>query len=303
MSGYGINADATWLLDHHEVHLLLHANPDGRKRAEAGLSWRKNHNTTHCPTQLPGVGVDLNRNFPFQWDPLAGNTSDQECSQVYRGPSANSEPETQAIGAYIQGLFPDARGAELDAAAPSDTSGIFLDIHSYGGLTLWPWNFTDTVAPNGMQLQTLGRKLAYFNGYEPQQSVYLYAATGTTRDYGYGELGRATYVFEVGTSFFQDCASFAQTVLPGNLAALRYALKVVRTPYLTPAGPDAVGVTTSAGSPTTAVPAGTAVTLCPQRSPTPATTQGTAPKRASPLPAANTTWTSRPGERIRRPAS
>ena len=112
-----------------------------------------------------------------------------------------------------------------------------------------------------MQLQTLGRKLAYFNGYEPQQSVYLYAATGTTRDYGYGELGRATYVFEVGTSFFQDCASFAQTVLPGNLAALRYALKVVRTPYLTPAGPDAVGVTTSAGSPTTAVPAGTAVTL------------------------------------------
>ena len=46
---YGIDADTTWLLDEHEVHLMLHANPDGRKQAEEGLSWRKNHNTTHCP--------------------------------------------------------------------------------------------------------------------------------------------------------------------------------------------------------------------------------------------------------------
>ena len=35
---YGIDADATWLLDQHEVHLMLHANPDGRKRAEEGIA-------------------------------------------------------------------------------------------------------------------------------------------------------------------------------------------------------------------------------------------------------------------------
>ncbi len=34
VNGYGIDADATWILDHHEIHLMLQANPDGRKEAE-----------------------------------------------------------------------------------------------------------------------------------------------------------------------------------------------------------------------------------------------------------------------------
>ena len=69
VDSYGIDADATWLLDQHEVHLMLHANPDGRKKAEEGLYWRKNHNENHCPAGDTGEwpGVDLNRNFPFKW--------------------------------------------------------------------------------------------------------------------------------------------------------------------------------------------------------------------------------------------
>ena len=148
----------------------------------------------------------------------------------------------------MQGLFPDARGPEDDAAAPSDTSGVFLDIHSHGRLILWPWGHTDTTAPNGTQLQTLGRKLAFFNGHTPQQAIGLYPATGTTDDYGYGELGIASYTFELGTSFFQDCDSFEETIVPQNVQSLRYALKVARTPYMTPAGPDAVDVDVNAGS-------------------------------------------------------
>ncbi len=61
---YETDADVRWLLDHQEVHIMLQANPDGRKRAEEGLLWRKNHNTTHCPDSVPGV--DLNRNFRFK---------------------------------------------------------------------------------------------------------------------------------------------------------------------------------------------------------------------------------------------
>ena len=33
VNNYGIDADAPWILDHHEVHLMLHTNPDGRKKA------------------------------------------------------------------------------------------------------------------------------------------------------------------------------------------------------------------------------------------------------------------------------
>ena len=46
-------------------------------------------------------------------------------------------------------------------------------------------------APNGTALQTLGRKFAYFNNYEPMQSIGLYPTDGTTEDFAYGELGLA----------------------------------------------------------------------------------------------------------------
>jgi hypothetical protein len=50
-------------------------------------------------------------------------------------------------------------------------------------------------------------------------------------------------VYELGTSQFQDCPTFENAILPDNLPSLLYAAKVVRTPYQTPAGPDALLVT------------------------------------------------------------
>lgn len=237
VAGYGVDADVTWLLDYHEIHLLLQANPDGRKQAETGLLWRKNTNQNYCQSYPRYNGADLNRNYAFGWGGYV-DSEDYICSEVYRGPAAASEPETKAVQTYVGSLFPDLRPADLDAAAPVTTTGVFLDIHSYSQLVLWPWGFTETAAPNGAALQTMGRKLAYFNNYTPQQAIDLYPTQGTTTDFAYGELGLAAYTFELGTSFFQDCATFENTILPDNLEALLYAAKVVRTPYLTPSGPD-----------------------------------------------------------------
>jgi carboxypeptidase T len=128
----------------------------------------------------------------------------------------------------------------LGAAAPVTTSGIFLDLHSYGELVLWPWGFTSSSAPNGAALQTLGRKFAYFNNYTPQQSVGLYPTDGATDDFAYGELGVPAFTFEIGTDFFQDCPTFESTIAPNNLQALLYGLKALRRPYQVPAGPDTV---------------------------------------------------------------
>jgi len=254
---YETDADVRWLLDHQEVHLMLQANPDGRKRAEEGLLWRKNHNTGHCPHSW--AGVDLNRNFDFKWGEAGSSTN--ECSHVYRGLSAASEPETQAIQTYMARLFPDARGPEDDDAAPSRTSGLVLDIHSHGRLILWPWGHVYDPAPNGTALQTLGRKLAYFNGYTPLQAIGLYPVSGATEDYGYGVLGRASFTYELGTTFFQDCGDFEHSILDDNLESLLYAFKVARTPYRTPAGPDVRDLSLSNSASTTGVAAGTAVTL------------------------------------------
>ncbi len=261
VDGHGVNADATWILDHHEVHLLLHSNPDGRKRAETGLSWRKNVNNNFCANSN-SRGVDLNRNFSFGWNTTGGaGSSGAACNLTYRGPSAGSEPEIQAIQSYVRSLWPDRRGPGANDAAPADTSGIHLDIHSFSQLVLWPWGNTATAAPNGTALQTLGRKFAFFNGYEPTQSIGLYATDGTSDGISYGELGVAAFTFELGSSFFESCANYEATVKPDNLAALIYAAKVVRTPYLTPAGPDVTALALGSNASTSGVAAGAVVAL------------------------------------------
>ena len=245
-NGHGVDADATWILDHHEVHLLLQTNPDGRKKAETGLLWRKNTNTAYCGVNSNNRGADLNRNFSYSWNLTGGaGSSGNACSETYRGPSAGSEPEVQAVQSYVRSLWADRRGPGLDGPAPSDTSGNHLDIHSYSELVLWPWGVRNAPAPNGTALQTLGRKFAWFNNYTPMQSIGLYPTDGTSDAVSYGELGVAAYTFEIGTAFFQTCSSYTSTIKPQNLAALRYAAKVVRTPYQTPAGPDVTAVSVS----------------------------------------------------------
>jgi carboxypeptidase T len=262
LAGYGSDADMTWILDHHEIHLMLQTNPDGRKKAEGGLLWRKNTNTNYCGANSNDRGADLNRNFSYSWNVTNGQgSSGRPCDETYRGPSAASEPETQNMQAYVRSLWPDRRGPNNNDPAPADTSGIHIDVHSYSELVLWPWGFTGQAAPNGTALQTLGRKFAYFNGYFPEQSIGLYPTDGTTDSVSYGELGVAAYTFEIGTNFFQSCSAFTSNIKPKNLPALMYAAKAVRTPYQTPAGPDVTSLKLSDKAAKKGVPAGTPVKL------------------------------------------
>lgn len=239
VAGYGVEADATWLLDSQEIHLLLQTNPDGRKQAEAGVLWRKNTNGNYCGTTSSSRGADLNRNFSFQWN-CCGGSSASACSDTYHGPSPASEPEVQALQSYLLSIFPDQRADTYPGgAAPEDATGVYLDIHSFSDLVLWPWGGTPTTTGNDAAFTALGRRFAWFTGYIPEQAIDLYATDGTTIDFAYGNLGVAALTFELGTAFFESCASFEGSVLPANLGALRYAAKVARTPYMTPGGPEA----------------------------------------------------------------
>ncbi|MCW7539965.1 M14 family metallopeptidase [Aquabacterium sp. A7-Y] len=262
VKGYGTQADATWILDHHEVHLMLHTNPDGRKKAETGLSWRKNTNQDYCGATSNQRGADLNRNFSFSWNSTGGEgSSGNPCDMTFRGSGPASEPEVRAVERYIRSLWRDRRGPGLGDAAPADTSGIHLDIHSYSQLVLWPWGETATPSGNATAFQTLGRRFAWFNGYSPQQSIGLYPTEGTSDGPSYGELGVAAYTFELGTSFFESCSAYNSTIKPDNLPALIYAAKVVRTPYITPAGPDVLSPTFAGEASGAGVMAGTPVAL------------------------------------------
>jgi carboxypeptidase T len=241
---FGSDPDVTWLLDYREIDLLLQANPDGRIQAEKGEYWRKNTDRNYCSATPSNWGADLNRNYPFQWGlPNDLGSSSNPCDETYRGPQAASEPETRDVINFLRSQFPDLRPDDLTSPAPADTSGLFIDLHSYGNLLLWPWGWTNAPAPNAPEIQTLGRKMAFLNALYPEQSDSLYPTDGTTDDYAYGELGLAAYTFEIGTAFFQDCPTFENTILPQDLPSLIYAAKAAARPYQEPGGSDMASIT------------------------------------------------------------
>ena len=251
LQNYGKDPDVTWLLDANEIHIAPMTNPDGRKLAEEGYLQRKNVNNTNggiCsnpPAASDQFGTDLNRNSAFHWNGSGGGASNLPCDQAYQGPSAASEPETQALQNYMTSIFPAQRGTDDFASAPITTTGLMITLHAYSQLVLWPYGWTSAPSPNAAQLQTLGRRLAYFNNYTPEQSNALYITTGTTDDWAYGKLGISAFTIEMGTDFFQDCDSFNKTIFPDNLKALLFAAKAARLPYLDPSGPEITGVTLS----------------------------------------------------------
>ena len=186
------------------------------------------------------------------------------CDETYRGPLAASEQETQNLVQYVAGtctpdgacsggIFADHRAGSMEPpghiddgdAAPDDTPGFFLDMHSNAALVLWPWGDTGTDSPNVNGLTTLGRRIAWFNSYTPEQSNELYLTDGTTDDSMYGLLGVASYTIETGAEFFEDCNSFEGFTAPHNLDALRYISRSLHAPYQLPAGPDTVDVEVS----------------------------------------------------------
>ena len=266
LAGYGNDPDATWLLDYGELHILPIANPDGRILAEGGEYWRKNTNSSDActapPTIFQSYGVDLNRNSSFKWNEcVSGSCSSSEaCSMVYRGRTASSEPETQAIQGWLTSLFDDMRGPELTDPAPETTTGLFLSLHSYARLVLYPWGWTSDPPPNDAALRTLGEHFAYYTSYDVCQigePGCLYNADGLTDDWLYGERGVASYTIEIGYEFFESCTTFEEVIYPDMRTLLRYGFKAARLPYQLPSGPEAI----SASVTPTRVVAGEAVTL------------------------------------------
>ena len=248
---YGTDGDVTHLLDTTEIHIVPQVNPDGRKRAEGVVYWRKNTNRNSCDNENPFFsyyGVDLNRNSSFKWGACEGSgcSTGQGCFDTYRGTTPASEPETQALQAYMTTIFADQRGPLDTDAAAADASGLMISLHSYGSQVLFPWGWRATPSPNHSGLETLGRKFGYYTGYEVCQAGEpgcIYQTDGTTDDWAYGELGIAAYTFELGTAFFEQCPYFEAQIVDDEIAALIYAAKVAARPYQLPAGPETLEIT------------------------------------------------------------
>lgn len=109
------NETVARVLDGLDVHLLFQVNPDGR-----AANSRNNAN-----------GVDLNRNFPVDFgnpNPLCRSQSlSGEIPYYYAGPEPLSEPESQAIAAYMEEMQPH----------------IYLNYHTGRHALIRPWAACD----------------------------------------------------------------------------------------------------------------------------------------------------------------
>jgi carboxypeptidase T len=232
LENYSANADVTYLLETSEAWILPMANPDGHIHAEGGESWRKNTNDSLslCPGSWPpnSYGVDLNRNFAYQW---GGNGSSSDpCYSTYRGAGALSEPEDRALADLIQ----------------EQMFGLTVSYHSYGELVLYPWGYTDVPPPDEALFGAIARRLASHNGYEwGQASTTLYAAHGDLDDWAYYETGALSFTIEVGRSFDPPYDA-VEGLWQENREPALYLLKIADDP-LQAYGPEAVDISVMIG--------------------------------------------------------
>ena len=191
-TNYGTDPEATELVDTREIWFVPVVNPDGYYyiqmiAPDGGGIWRKNRRDNGDGT----YGVDLNRNFGYQWGYDDEGSSPEPWHYSYRGPYSFSEPETQAM-----------RDFEL-----SHDFVVSCYYHSYSGLFLYPWGYRYVPTPDDDIFVSMGDTISMMNGYTPGQSgEVLFNANGNARDWGYGEqtLKNKTYATSIEVGNYDD---------------------------------------------------------------------------------------------------
>ncbi|GAB4323037.1 MAG: hypothetical protein Kow0074_14950 [Candidatus Zixiibacteriota bacterium] len=195
VEGYGIDPRITQLVDEREIWFIPCLNPDGYEYNTSnfpagGGMWRKNRRNNGNGT----FGVDLNRNYGHEWGYDNNGSSPSSSSETYRGTAPFSEPETQAIRAFVN----------------SRQFVFAVNFHSYSDLYLWPWGYDYIYTPDQVLFEAIGDSLSTYNGYTPQVGWALYPTNGDSDDWMYGATGEHQKIL----SFTPEVGSSAQGFWP-----------------------------------------------------------------------------------------
>ena len=233
LESYGEVANANWLLDETEIHLILVANPDGRLIAEEQAlndevpTWTKNRHVYECSNENGGVSLGLN--FSYEW---AAEITDP-CAPNYPGPFEASEPETLAIEAYLGQILEQNTGMSL-----------VIDLQNEGDWIITPFLYSRT-ADNQFEneLYMLAKKLAYNSEAMPSQGMpNNRILTGTLTDFAFGELDAPSLRFNLGPAEAGDdvthCWYFDDYLKADGLDALTRAAMLAAGPLNQAQGPE-----------------------------------------------------------------
>ncbi|MFK7970385.1 MAG: M14 family zinc carboxypeptidase [Bacteroidia bacterium] len=205
LENYGLDDRITYLIDNTELYFVPCMNPDGyvynqTTNPNGGGLWRKNRRNNGNGS----FGVNLDRNFGYEWGPNIIGSSGVGSSPVYRGRSPFSEPETQAIKFLCD----------------SSSFGIVIDQRAYNDNIQYPWGYTFSLNPNSDRFNRMGTEFAdeYRRDVVPASAFYL--TNGSFADWAYGERRskpRAmSFVVETGNSFW-PLASKIETLCKQNI--------------------------------------------------------------------------------------
>jgi hypothetical protein len=210
---YATDPTAGFLVDNRQIYFVPLVNVDGfvyneTTNPNGGGLWRKNRrNNGSC------FGVDPNRNYPFQW--VGSGSSTDPCSDVYRGPSAGSEAENQAM----MGLINAHDFVTHDS------------YHSVAGMILFPWGYTLNHTPDDAIFRAIAAERIRDNGYQTGQAPeILYSVNGGFFDWAYGEQTTKPKIFsfttEVGGSDFWPDPSERDGLIAENLYSVIYLAQI-----------------------------------------------------------------------------
>ncbi len=192
LANYSTNAQLQADVNNLEIWIVPVVNPDGFAYTQLPPAsptdpletwpryWRKNRRDN-----LDGsYGVDLNRNWGFQWG-LSSGSSPWTWHETYRGPSAFSEPETIALRNFVKGLH---------------NLKTLVTYHTFSQLFLRPWSYTTADAPGEETLKQLVlRSIAAIQAVHgvTYSETISYTSSGETTDYLWGEMRVSAFTPEM----------------------------------------------------------------------------------------------------------
>lgn len=198
---YATDVNVQRWVNNHEIWLVPSVNPDGNVIVFTQDDfWRKNiRDNNGNGTFDASDGVDLNRNYPFNWGGACNGSSSSPSAEDYRGPYSASEPELTAMLGLERGIHP-----------------VFsIDYHSYAEEVYYAYGCNPSIAPRLTTIQppTPDQNLARLIGEQIGSRIVqadgglgfavapsAYGIDGNSRDHQYHEIGTLSFVIEVNSS-------------------------------------------------------------------------------------------------------
>ncbi len=224
LENYASDPQVRRAVDQSEIWLVPLVNPDGLEYSiHSYRYWRKNRRLNADGS----FGVDLNRNYGYGWGYDNSGSSPEPGSEVYRGPSPFSEPETRAV----RDLFDQRQFRAL------------VSYHSFSQVILYPWGFITTPTDQDALHMSLASAMSTlmetvngrFYGFGAS-SASLYLTNGDTTDWAFGVAGIPAYTIELppidelGGGFFnaeKDIEPIFRENLPAALYLIEWAISSV----------------------------------------------------------------------------